>query len=441
MWLRPRKPVMARRRAGDRSLPAAYACTVTARIRPFRAAFRVPLVADVAERVLLAAVKRIRVGALTIVLPDGSQRDFGDATSAIRGEMVVHDRNALVRLLIDGETGAGEGYMAGEWSSPDLAALLLLAALNRQELALIGGWWRMPTQGLRIAAHRLNRNTVGRARRNIASHYDLSNDLYRLFLDETMTYSSAVFESDGQSLTDAQRTKYRRMADLAGLTGGESVLEIGSGWGGFAIWAAGERGCRVTTITISQAQLELARERVAQAGLSDLVSVELRDYRTVEGQFDAIVSIEMLEAVGHEYFPTFFETIDRVLRPGGRAAIQVITYPDAQYEQQRRGANWIQKYIFPGGLLPSVAVIERATHRTRLLMTGATDIGPHYSRTLRAWRSNFLVNLDEVRELGFDERFVRMWEYYLALCEAGFATGIFQDMQLSFEKRSGVRAA
>jgi cyclopropane-fatty-acyl-phospholipid synthase len=407
--------------------------------RSLRRTLELPVVADAAERVLLAAAKRIRVGHLTVVLPDGTQRAFGDAAAEVRGEIVIHDRNAMVRLLIDGETGAGEGYMAGEWSSPDLPALLLLAALNRQELALIGGWWRWPTQAVRILAHRLNRNTMRRARSNIAAHYDLSNDLYRLFLDETMTYSSAVFETPDQSLADAQRHKYRRMADLAGLNGGESVLEIGSGWGGFAIWAAGELGCRVTTITISEAQRSLAVERIAEAGLSELVDVELRDYRTVEGQFDAVVSIEMLEAVGHEYYPTFFETIDRVLRPGGRAAIQVITYPDASYEQQRRGANWIQKYIFPGGLLPSVAVMERATHRTRLLLTSIEDIGPHYARTLRAWRDNFLANLDEVRALGFDERFVRMWDYYLSVCEAGFATGILQDMQLGFEKRSGVR--
>ncbi|MBW3613182.1 MAG: cyclopropane-fatty-acyl-phospholipid synthase family protein [Chloroflexi bacterium] len=371
---------------------------------------RVGLVAEAAERVLLVAASRIRVGHLSVLLPDGRRHTFGDAGAEVRGEITFHDRNAIVRLLVDGETGAGEGYMAGEWSSPDLAALLLLAALNRQELALVSGWWRWPSQGIRILAHRLRRNTVRRARQNIAAHYDLSNDLYRLFLDETMTYSSAVFESESQSLADAQRAKYRRMASLAGLSGGESVLEIGSGWGGFAIWAAGELGCRVTTITISEEQRSLARERVAAAGLNDLVDVQLRDYRTVDGRFDAVVSIEMLEAVGHEYFPAFFEMIDRVLRPGGRAAIQVITYPDAQYEQQRRGANWIQKYIFPGGLLPSVAVVERATHRTRLLLTDAEDIGPHYARTLRAWRERFLQNLDAVRALGFDERFVRMWE-------------------------------
>jgi cyclopropane-fatty-acyl-phospholipid synthase len=409
--------------------------------RPLRRPLELPVVADAAERVLLAAASRIRVGELAITLPDGQRRVFGDASAEHRGEIVVHDRDALVRLLIDGETGAGEAYMDGQWSSPDLAALLLVAALNRQELALVGGWWRMPTQALRIVAHRLRRNTVRQARKNIAAHYDLSNELYRLFLDETLTYSSAVFAHPGQPLAEAQRTKYARIADLAGITEpGMRVLEIGSGWGSMAIYLAEERGARVTTITISEEQARLARERVAAAGLTDRVSVELRDYREVGGEFDAIVSIEMLEAVGHEYFPAFFETCDRVLRRGGRIGLQSITYPDAQYEQQRRGANWIQKYIFPGGLLPSVAVIERATHRTGLLLTGVTDIGPHYAPTLRAWRERFMSNLEAVRSLGFDERFVRMWEYYLALCEAGFAAGIFQDLQIGFVKRGGVRA-
>lgn len=408
--------------------------------RSIGAPFALPVLADVAQRVLLGAARRIRVGSLTIILPDGARHSFGDAASDVRGEIVVHDRAALARLLVDGETGAGESYMDGQWSSPDLAALLLLAALNRQALALTSGWWRAPTQVLRSVAHRLNRNTPNQARKNISSHYDLSNELYALFLDETMTYSSAVFASEGQSLADAQRMKYARMASLAGLRGGERVLEIGSGWGGFALYAAGELGCRVTTITISRAQWSLARSRVAEAGLSHLVDVQMRDYREVEGQFDAIVSIEMLEAVGHEYFDTFFETCDRVLRPGGRLSLQSITYPDAHYEQQRRGANWIQKYIFPGGLLPSLSVIERSTRRTSLLLVEAEDIAPHYARTLRAWRERFLSNPDAVRALGFDERFIRMWDYYLALCQAGFSTGIFQDMQLAFEKRNGIRS-
>jgi cyclopropane-fatty-acyl-phospholipid synthase len=228
------------------------------------------------------------------------------------------------------------------------------------------------------------------------------------------------------------------MAERAGLRGGEHVLEIGSGWGGFALHAAGELGCRVTSITVSPAQHRLATERVRAAGLADRVSIELRDYREIEGTFDAIVSIEMLEAVGAEYYTTFFEACDRALRPGGRMSLQVITFPDVSYERQRRGANWIQTYIFPGGLLPSLAAIERSLHRTRLLVRRVEDIAPHYVGTLRAWRSAFHGQLDAVRALGFDQRFVRTWDYYLAISEAGFATGITQDLQIVLEKGRGL---
>jgi cyclopropane-fatty-acyl-phospholipid synthase len=287
-------------------------------------------------------------------------------------------------------------------------------------------------------AHRLRRNDRANSRRNIAAHYDLGNDFYKLFLDETLTYSSAVFAYPGQPLADAQRNKYRLVAEGAGLQAGRHVLEIGTGWGGFALYAAGELGCRVTTITISRAQYAHARQRVSEAGLDHLVDVQLRDYRDVAGTYDAIVSIEMLEAVGAEYFSTFFEVCDRALVDGGRLSVQVITFPDAAYERQRRGANWIQTYIFPGGLCPSVAVLEAATHDTRLLIGSMRDIADHYVTTLRAWRTRFLDRLDDVRALGFDERFIRMWEYYLALSEAGFATGLSQDQQIVFEKRRGL---
>ena len=328
--------------------------------------------------------------------------------------------------------------MDGLWSSPDLAALLRVLAVNRGRLSLSAGWWQLPDRWLRTAAHRARRNTKSNARRNIGAHYDLGNDFYRLFLDETMTYSSAVFERPDQTLADAQRAKYRRIAERAGLAAGMDVLEIGSGWGGFALYAAGEIGCRVTSITISQAQHDLARARVREAGLEHLADIQLRDYRDVRGTFDAVVSIEMLEAVGAEYFTTYFEAIDRVLVPGGRVSLQVITFPDVAYEPQRRGANWIQTYIFPGGLCPSVAEIERSLHGTRLLLREAADIGPSYVRTLREWRTSFMGRLDEVRALGFDERFIRMWEYYLALSEAGFATGLVQDQQIALEKARGL---
>jgi cyclopropane-fatty-acyl-phospholipid synthase len=390
------------------------------------------------ERVLLGAAARIRAGRLTVVLPDGARREFVGTDQPDRsGEIRIHDRAAFVRLLLDGETGAGEAYMDGQWSSPDLVALLQVASVNRQALALTSGWWRAPTQAARILAHRANRNTPERARHNIVAHYDLSNDLYRLFLDDTMTYSSAVFRSPEQSLADAQREKYRVIADDAGLAPGIRVLEIGSGWGGFAMYAAGERGCEVLSITLSSAQLALARERVAAAGLADRVRVELLDYRDVRGEFDAVVSIEMLEAVGAEYFDAYFAAVDRALRPGGRAAIQVISVPDPDYERQRRGSNWIQKYIFPGGLLPSLGAIERACDGTGLLIAEVRDIAPSYARTLRAWRERFMSQSPAVRALGFDEHFIRMWEFYLAQSEAGFSTGAFGDLQITFEKRRG----
>ncbi len=352
--------------------------------------------------------------------------------------MHIHDTTAVARLLLAGDIGAGEAYMDGLWSSPDLPALFRVAALNRDALALSGGWWRLPVRIQRTMAHRARRNTVGQSRRNIAAHYDLGNDFYRLFLDESMTYSSAVFATPGQSLADAQRTKYAVIAERAGLRGGEHVLEIGTGWGGFALYAAGELGCRVTTITISQAQHALATERVRDAGLAERVSVELRDYRDIRGTYDAIVSIEMLEAVGAEFYSAFFEACDRALRPGGRMSLQTITFPDVAYEPQRRRANWIQTYIFPGGLLPSLAVIERSTHRTRLLIRDVEDIAPHYVRTLRAWRARFLERLDTVRAMGFDEEFIRMWDYYLAISEASFATGVTQDLQVVLEKGRGL---
>ncbi len=352
--------------------------------------------------------------------------------------MRIHDLEALRRLLVGGEVGGGEAYVDGLWSSPDLVGLITLAVANRDALALSNGWFRYPAKLGRTVAHRRNRNTLAGSRRNISAHYDLGNEFYRLWLDETMTYSSAVFEDPDQSLADAQRSKYRLMAKRAGLEAGQHVLEIGTGWGGFALYAAGELGCRVTTVTISEAQHALARERVRAAGLEDRVSVELRDYRDIDGTYDAIVSIEMLEAVGAEYLGTFFQACDRALRTGGRMSIQVITFPSDAYEAQLRGANWIQRYIFPGGVLPSLAAIERALEGTRLLITDVADIRASYALTLRAWRDQFMAQLDAVRAIGFDDRFVRMWDYYLSISEAGFRTGMTQDLQISLEKRRGV---
>jgi cyclopropane-fatty-acyl-phospholipid synthase len=394
-----------------------------------------PILIGVAERLIVAAASRIRTGRLDVTLPDGSRRTFGEPESSDRGAVVVHDAAAFVRMLVGGETGAGEAYTDGLWSSPDVTAVLRIAARNREALALSSGIVRGPIQLRRTLAHRLRRNTRDNARRNISAHYDLGNDFYRLWLDETMTYSSAVFEFEDQSLADAQRAKYRRIADGAGITAGSHVLEIGSGWGGFAIWAAGEIGCRVTSVTISREQRDLARERVRAAGLEDRVEIQLRDYRDISGTYDAVVSIEMFEAVGAEFFGAFFAACSRALRPGGRLSLQTITVPDVGWRRQAGGANWIQTYIFPGGVLPSLAAIERALHGTGFVVTSVRDIADSYARTLRAWRTAFLERRDDVRRMGFDERFIRTWEYYLALSEAGFATGVTQDLQITLEKR------
>jgi cyclopropane-fatty-acyl-phospholipid synthase len=414
--------------------------TTTAGAAERRGHARLPVLEDAAWRAALTMASRIRIGRLAVVEPNGRRRVYGDPASDLKAEIRVHDRAAAWRIILHGETGAGEAYMDGQWSSPDLGALLSLAALNRESLDLSGGPWHALTQLPRTVLHRSRRNTLRGSRRNIAAHYDLGNDFYRLFLDETMTYSSAVFESPEQSLAEAQRNKYRRIAEGAGVRPGMHVLEIGSGWGGFAIYAAGELGCRVTSVTISKAQRDLAVERVRAAGLQDLVDIQLRDYREIEGTYDAVVSIEMLEAVGAEYYEAYFEACDRALKPGGRMSLQTIAFPDVAYERQRRGANWIQLYIFPGGLLPSLSVIERSLHRTRLLVSGVTDIAPSYVRTLREWRGRFMGNVDAVREQGFDERFIRMWEYYLAISEAGFATGLTQDFQIVLEKKRGLPA-
>ena len=384
--------------------------------------------------VVAASASRWAIGSLRVRLPGGEERIFGTPGATPVGTIEVHDPSFFGRLLLRGEVGFGEAFTEGLWSSPDLVGLLRACAINRRALAADRGWWRLPARLLDRRWHLGRRNTVSRSRENITAHYDLGNDFYRLFLDPTMTYSGAVFGSEDPSLEEAQVEKYRRIARLAGIERGSHVLEIGTGWGGFAVHAAEELGCRVTTITISEAQRELALARVRDRGLSARIEVQLCDYREVEGQYDAVVSIEMLEAVGSEYYGSFFATCDRALRPGGRIGLQVITVPDRAYETQRRGVNWVQRYIFPGGLLPSRAAIERALAGTDLSITSADDIGQDYARTLRAWRERFLARRDEVRALGLGDRFQRMWEYYLALCEAGFATGVTQNLQIGLAK-------
>jgi cyclopropane-fatty-acyl-phospholipid synthase len=326
--------------------------------------------------------------------------------------------------------------MAGEWSSPDVAAVVRLFLANHELLAP-SRWLGWAGRVRDLAGHALKANTRRGSRANIRAHYDLSNDFYSLFLDPSMTYSAAYFSEDSTTLAAAQQAKYERLALLAGITPGDDVLEIGCGWGGFAVWAASRLGCRVTGLTLSEAQADFARELVRRKNLDHLVEVRIQDYRDVAGSYDALVSIEMLEAVGHRYLGSFFAACERNLRPGGRVAIQVITIPDQRYTQYRRASDWIRKYIFPGGHLPSLGAMQQAMARSsRLVVEKAVDIAPHYAETLRRWRRRFLSQTDRVRSLGFDATFLRMWEFYLASCEAAFATRHLGTLQLALV-RSG----
>ncbi len=383
-----------------------------------------------AMRVIVAMLTNVQVGAIEVGLPDGRRRVFGDPGSALRSTIEVHDWRFFKRLLHGASVGVGESYMEGEWSSRDLVSLIRIMIANRRALRAI-----TPAALLNIAGdqliHAVRANRIGRAQRNIAAHYDLSNALYRLFLDDTMTYSAAYFDAPSASLEDAQEAKYQRLADKLRLTGDCHVLEIGCGWGGFASFAARTYGCRVTGITLSQQQAGYARERMRTEGLDHLVDIEVVDYREVRGSYDRIVSIEMLEAVGHRYLATYFRTVDRLLAPNGLVAVQVITIPEQRYDSYRRRPDFIQRYIFPGGHLPSLeALAGTMGSSSELYVDNVENIGMHYAETLHRWRTRFLANADAVRELGFDARFIRMWEFYLAYCEAAFLARYINDLQL-----------
>lgn len=370
------------------------------------------------------------IGRLVVEMPDGEAHVFGPPNVDRSARIRIKSPAFLRRFILGGDMGLGESYTDGEWEADDLATFLTLAAENEDHLAVVTPLTKILNLGNDVL-HLLHRNTRRGSRKNIAAHYDLSNELFELFLDETMTYSSALFEFEGQGLADAQRNKYRCLAEKAQLGAGDHVLEVGCGWGGFALFAAGQYGCRVTGITVSERQHALARARVAEAGLQDRVEIRLQDYRDVCGTFDKIVSIEMFEALGREHWPVFFAKLEQVLAPEGLVALQAISLPDFRFEEYARHCDWIQRYIFPGSLLASVHHVTGAMSRvSRLGIHHLEDIGPHYALTLAHWRRAFLSKIDQVKALGFDDRFVRMWDYYLAACEAYFATRRLGDLQL-----------
>lgn len=397
-----------------------------------------------AERLARAAFQsfasRITRGSLTVTYPEGSSRKLGK--EIIQGEekrisLVVKDNAFFRKILFHGDVGLGESYVAGEWTSDDLAGILSLFAKNLDELKERHHILSALGRTFAYMGHLLNPNTIKGSRRNIEAHYDLSNDFFSLFLDQSMTYSCGIYTSPHTTLREAQQQKLRTIIEMADITERDHVLEIGCGWGSFAYEAAKKTGCRVTGITISTRQLELARQRVREAGLNDKIALKFLDYRHLEGQYDKIVSIEMLEAVGHANLGKWFAICDRLLKPGGMAVIQVITIPHQRYGQYRRTSDWIRKHIFPGGHLPSLEVIRDTLDRnTTLTITRIENIGSHYARTLKDWDENLKQNRERARELGFDDPFLRKWEYYFAYCRAGFATSAIDNHQIVLQKTS-----
>lgn len=393
-----------------------------------------PSSAPAPARAAFRLLDRLEIGSLDLQLPDGSQAHFGGAAEgAPRGAMRLANWNVFGASLQRGDIGFAETYIDGDWHSPDLVALLKLFIANREavDAAVYGRWWGRLLYRLK---HRLNANTRSGSRRNIHAHYDLGNGFYRLWLDETMSYSAAWFDGDlDGDLAQAQRAKVRRALDACGIGRGARLLEIGCGWGGLAEIAAAERGARTTGLTLSNEQLAWAQSRLRGMGIT--ADLRLQDWRDVaDGPYDAIVSIEMFEAVGREYWPAFFRRVRELLEPGGRACIQSITIRDDLFDRYVRGTDFIQQYVFPGGLLPSRGAFHDEARRAGLRVVDEFAFGADYAETLRRWRARFVAEEAAVRRLGFDERFLRLWEFYLAYCEAAFDSGSTDVVQFTLHR-------
>lgn len=373
------------------------------------------------------ALAGIETGTLIVSEPEGTWA-FGNGAPIAR--VSVHDPAFYRSLVLGGSVGAGESYMDGYWDCDDLAALVRIMARNHGALEGLDGKAAVPASLLAAIAHAWRRNTLQGSRRNIEAHYDLGDELFRLFLDERMMYSAAVYDTGEESLDEASEAKLLRLGRKLDLHPGDHLLEIGSGWGGLAVFAAERFGCRVTTATISSAQYETVRALVAGRGLGQQVEVLLSDYRTLTGRYDKLVSVEMVEAVGHQYLDTYFRTCARLLKPEGLMAMQAIVIRDANYRRALRRADFIKRYIFPGGFIPCNGVLTSAAGRADLALVNLEDFGEDYALTLREWRRRLDANRSRAAELGFDERFLRMWRFYFAYCEGGFLERTISDVQM-----------
>jgi len=377
---------------------------------------------------------RIRRGTLDITLPDGRQVRCGGAEPGPAAIMTVHSYKFAWRLMKAGDIGIAESYLRKEWDTPDLTQFLYIFCINH-DLILPLFEQRTAMRFLQAVQHWFRRNTRGQAKRNIYAHYDIGNAFYKSWLDSSMTYSSALYEDGTSDLTAAQHNKYRRLAEAINLQPEQTVLEIGCGWGGFAEFAAKTYGVKVVGLTISQEQREFAQKRIFDAGLSERVEIRFQDYRDERGRYDRIASIEMIEAVGEEFWPKYFSQLRDRLLPGGLAGIQAITIRDSMFQTYRREVDFIQRYVFPGGMLPSPAVLKSLGDRFGIPVIRERIFGQDYARTLATWRDNFRQAWPNLKPLGFDERFRRLWEYYLAYCEAGFLSGNIDVRQVIFAKQ------
>ncbi len=391
---------------------------------------------NMAKRALLAVFERIAVGSLTVY--DGDETLHFTGTEDLNhphARIHVNDHRVYQQILAGGALGSGESFIQGQWSSPDLPEVIRLFTANMSVLQSMNAsrslWMKL---GLKLA-HFFNRNTLAGSRKNISAHYDLGNDFFSLFLDETMMYSAAVYPSPDASLEQAAAHKLDLLCDQLQLTAEDHLLEIGTGWGGMAVHAARRHGCKVTTTTISQEQYEYALQRVKEEGLEDQVTVLCDDYRDLTGQYDKLVSIEMIEAVGHRFYQNYFNKCSSLLKPNGLMVIQAITIADQRYDQASKSVDFIQKYIFPGGSLPSVEVIsQHIAQDTDMQIVHLRDITEDYANTLADWRERFFNELDTVKAQGFDENFIRMWDFYLSYCEGGFRERVISTVQLAFAK-------
>jgi cyclopropane-fatty-acyl-phospholipid synthase len=407
---------------------------------PLKIKKRAAFLQKFAKSQVLNKLKKLTKGHLTLI--DGDERyQFGNAAN-LSATISVNDAHFYGEVAFGGSIGAGEAYMLGYWQADNLTNVIRLFAANQSIMDTLEGGFEWLSKPILKLLHYLNRNTQDGSRKNIAAHYDLGNDFFKLWLDPSMMYSAAIFEPADCSLHAASLKKLKVICDKLDLKPTDHVVEIGTGWGGFAIYAAKHYGCKVTTTTISQQQYDEAKLRVKAEGLEDKITLLLNDYRDLQGQFDKLVSIEMVEAVGHQFYDVYFAKVSNLLKPDGLALIQAITIADQRFEAAKNSVDFIQRYIFPGSNIPSnTAMLQSMTKTTHLRLFDLEDIGPHYATTLRKWRENFFANIAQVRQLGYSEEFIRMWEFYLCYCEGGFAERALGDVHLLLAKPENRRAA